>query len=245
MRERKNALRRLNRLVGKGYQLNLDVDLGIPSDFISYTEYRKFKSKVKPENVLKKAKYETETGQVISGTEARKRERSASAKKGVQTRTERKYYVEEYTGEYLPRDIDVRQGFYDEDEYGTEAGTGEEPSQVDTAIRTIDTILSQLEEFDTANLTPSTAWDSKHVNPALAIKKYNLVMGLKDEIQNILDSATPQELKIIANNIENNSDEIKEIVDRLMYKLYKSQESTIEYEAAPDLKRLADIIRKG
>lgn len=191
MRERKNALRRLNRLVGKGYQLNLDIDLGIPSDFISYTEYRKFKSKVKPENVLKKAKFQTETGQVISGTEARKRERSASARKAAERRRERQAEPQDIT---IPIEVEI--------------GEPQPPIFEDIVIQRLYDLIDKINNW--------TAPDG--MDDGVVAKKFNRLQELLRFIET--STSTDEGRQRVAENIQENAEQLNEILDRLMYATY-------------------------
>lgn len=197
MRERKNALRRLNRLEGKGYQLNLDVDLGIPSDFISYAEYKKFKSKVKPENVLKKAKFQTETGQVISGTEARKRERSASARKAAERRRERQAEPQDIT---RPIEVEIEEP--------------QLPIFEDIVIQRLYDLIDRIDDWTpTSEMTGSV--------PGI---KYRRLQELKGAIISL--TSTKEDKIRVGENIQRNAEQLNEILDRLMYAVYKRDYET-------------------
>lgn len=201
MRERKNALRRLNRLVGKGYQLNLDVDLGIPSDFISYAEYRKFKSKVKSENVLKKAKYETETGQVISGTEARKRERSASARKAAERRRERRSEPQDIT---TPIEVEI----------GDKVVEPTLPIFEDIVIQRLYDLIDRID-----NWTPTS-----EMTGSVPGVKYRRLQELKGTILSL--TSTKEDKIRVGENIQRNAEQLNELLDRLMYAVYRRDYET-------------------
>ena len=90
--ELRNARRRIKRLQERGYILNEYVPSGI--------SLQKLRKEYSLEALYERARYVTESGVVLTGTEARKALRSRSARRGWETRRGRTEQQPEVTEEY-------------------------------------------------------------------------------------------------------------------------------------------------
>lgn len=148
--------------------------------------------------------------------------------------TEEPSAIEEYdvdfeTGEVIPKGTKERE-FYEDNEYNALMGkTGEEPSEIDLVYNSLYTLLDLLDTFNPENV------DIK--NPMFVMGKYNLVQELKDDINRALQIGDPKE---ISENLEKNWSSVLDIVERLMYRIYSSDND--RYEPVYDYNRLLEII---
>lgn len=90
--ELRNARRRIKRLQERGYILNESVPSGL--------SLQKLKKEYSLEALYERARYVTESGIVLTGTEARKALRSRSARRGWETRRGRAEQQPQVTEEY-------------------------------------------------------------------------------------------------------------------------------------------------
>lgn len=221
--------RRIRNIEKRGYEFELPSELQVP-ERVTKRKLERLKEQYSIKNIYQYATYESSFGYKLSGEAARKAERKTAAQKGVRTRYEKQWesYRREH-GEYP-------EAFYKY--YNTTKWEWEQAQQraeefieqdAEDIYRDylptyediiIDNFLNFIEKID--SWTPPSDMGAGVVGI-----KYRRLQELKDYI--ISQASDIEEKTRISRNIQDNSEQLNEIMDRLMYATYKTDYETSRF----------------
>lgn len=143
-----------------------------------------------------------------------------------------KYELNPETGEYETK-TDKRREFYEDNEYEYDYGEDEEPSQIELSYGSINELLQLLDSFD-PDLVGSRS-------PITKANRFEMVQSLKNDIEILLETGDKAR---IAQNIEDNWEEISEMVTDIMYRSYASGmgQGNTQYDPIPDYNKVWGIL---
>lgn len=225
--------RRIRNIEKRGYEFELPTELQVPEK-VTKRKLERLKEKYSIKNIYQYATYETSFGYKLSGEAARKLERRTAAQKGVRTRYEKQwdlYYKEhgEYPESFYKYYNTTKWGWeeaqrrvresteQDSEEFWDNVEAYNIPTYEDIII---DNFLDLIEKID--NWTPPSDMGAGVVGI-----KYRRLQELKDYI--ISQSRSKEDKMRIGKNIQDNSEHLNEIMDRLMYATYKKDYETSRY----------------
>lgn len=144
------------------------------------------------------------------------------------------HYIDEETGEFIPRSQVEREQFFKDNEFDVEEGTKNIPLAIDGDIKALNDLMNIVNSFDPNNIETG--------NPETRARKIDAVNSIKDAIENLLETTDKRDL---AKNIENNWSDIYKTVDDIMYKADSGGVSAgYQYDEDMDLAYLWEMLNE-
>ena len=208
--------RRIRNIEKRGYEVRISRDFTIPQK-VGKRELERLQKKYSLENIYQEATYTTPTGEQISGKERREQERSEASKRGALTRKQ-------------------KQPAYPDYDY-SDWWSDEPVEEADTILDNLNVLLDRIENWSPENIE-GIGSASKWYAQRLTERKRSDKDALKELIDNMIAES---DKRTVARKIQENSDEIYQIADDIMYRTYDSSTHK-QYDATFDLNRIAYFI---